>query len=215
MTTTFSADAITDSRMHDKYVEWVKYWRHRHTHLKGLDTSCYFPSLAATEQSKTFGAAPTPWPHADEIKILWPQWVCTDNDRRPLTCSGGFASITDRTKWALYNACKATAYPHVGFVLTAIDPYTIVALDATTNIEQLAIQQRLLKSCDSYAETGPGGEGYHIIVKGVIPYNICKNGIEMHSSRRYVIFTGQHVNTQCIEHRQEWLDELYTEMSRP
>jgi hypothetical protein len=105
---------------------------------------------------------------------------------------------------------------HVGFVLAEWDPYTIIDLDNKPSKpctpEQWARHQKILEAFDSYTERSASGTGYHIIVKGRIPAGVHRDNVEVYSSARYMICTGDVVRNTPIADYQQLLDVIYGEM---
>lgn len=151
-----------------------------------------------------------------ELRAL-PQWVCAGPDKVPLSPrTGQPASVTDPNTWATFEEAVRTGMKHVGFVLAEWDPYTIIDLDNKPSKpctpEQWARHQKILEAFDSYTERSTSGNGYHIIVKGRIPAGVHRDNVEVYSSARYMICTGDVVRNTPIADYQELLDVLYGEM---
>lgn len=151
-----------------------------------------------------------------EIRQL-PHWVCAGPDKVPLSPrTGQPASVTDPNTWATYEEAIRTGMKHIGFVLTEWDPYTIIDLDNKPSKpctpEQWARHQKILEAFDSYTERSASGTGYHIIVKGRIPAGVHRDNVEVYSSSRYMICTGDVVRNSPIADYQQLLDILYGEM---
>lgn len=151
-----------------------------------------------------------------ELRAL-PQWVCAGPDKVPLNPrTGQPASVTDPNTWATFEEAVRTGMKHVGFVLTEWDPYTIIDLDNKPSKpctpEQWARHQKILEAFDSYTERSASGTGYHIIVKGRIPAGVHRDNVEVYSSARYMICTGDVVRNAPIADYQQLLDILYGEM---
>lgn len=151
-----------------------------------------------------------------ELRAL-PQWVVASADKVPLSPrTGQPASVTDPNTWATFEEAVRTGMKHVGFVLTEWDPYTIIDLDNKPSKpctpEQWARHQKILEAFDSYTERSASGTGYHIIVKGRIPAGVHRDNVEVYSSARYMICTGDVVRNTPIADYQQLLDILYGEM---
>ena len=81
----------------------------------------------------------------------------------------------------------------------------------------------MIMSCSSaYASSSisegkrsTSGRGYHIIVRGKIPSGVHRDNVEMYSSGRYMICTGDVVRNTPIMEYQQLLDILYGEMKPP
>lgn len=151
-----------------------------------------------------------------ELRAL-PQWVCSGPDKIPLNPrTGQPSSVTDPSTWASYEEALRSGMKHVGFVLTEWDPYTIIDLDnkpeKPCTVEQWTRQQKILEAFDSYTERSTSGTGYHIIVKGKIPAGVHRDNVEIYSTSRYMVCTGDVVRNSPIAEYQELLDILYGEM---
>lgn len=160
------------------------------------------------------------------------QWVAAGLDKLPINPNTGkVADVNKPQTWGSYAAAIACGKPHIGFVLHSSDPYTIIDLDdpfkrsngsrilsSHKDYDEALIKaerhKRILQAAESYAETSQSGTGVHIIVKGEIPQGRRRDRVEIYSTARYMICTGRRLNTLPICERQEFLDILYTEMSR-
>lgn len=105
---------------------------------------------------------------------------------------------------------------HVGFVLAPWGDYTIIDLDnkpeKPLTPEQYARMEAILAAFPSYTERSTSGRGYHIIVRGKIPAGVHRDNVEMYSSGRYMICTGDVVNPLPVANCQELLDRMYGQM---
>lgn len=151
-----------------------------------------------------------------ELRAL-PQWVCAGPDKVPLNPrTGQPASVTDPSTWATFEEAVRAGMKHIGFVLTEWDPYTIIDLDnkptKPCTPEQWARHQKILEAFNSYTERSASGTGYHIIVKGRVPSGVHRDNVEVYSSARYMICTGDVVRNAPIADYQHLLDVLYREM---
>lgn len=151
-----------------------------------------------------------------ELREL-PQWVSCGPDKVPLNPrTGQPASSTDPSTWATYaDACRA-GHAHIGFVLSESDPYTIIDLDDKPSNpateEQKARFQTIFAAFESYAELSSGGRGVHIIVRGRVPAGLNRDHVEVYSSSRFMICTGNVIRQLPIKDYQPLLDKLYGEM---
>lgn len=155
----------------------------------------------------------------EELKAI-PQWVCADADRKPINPrTKRAASPTDPNTWATFAEACAAGYPHVGFVLSERDPYTIIDLD--DKVDNPATEQdwnrhrKILDTMYSYTELSTSKRGYHIIVKGTIPHGVHRDKVEAYSTGRYMICTGDVVLDVPIAERQSILNMLFEEMAPP
>lgn len=147
------------------------------------------------------------------------QWVSAGSDKVPISPqTGAAASVADRKTWGSYNeAIKHSAdagLPHVGFVLSSNDPYTIIDLDKPQNKEQEARHQLILEKFESYSELSQSGKGVHIIARGNVPRGVKRDKVEVYSTLRYMICTGNALKQCPITDQQILLDVLFEEMSR-
>jgi primase-polymerase (primpol)-like protein len=157
----------------------------------------------------------------EELRAL-SQWVVANADknlRDPK--SGGQAKTNDPSTWGTFEQAAVYADKHglrVGFVFTDADPFTGIDLDnkpeRPLTPEQWAIHERILNAFESYTERSTSGRGYHIIVKGRVPAGVHngKDEVEVYSSGRYFIMTGDVVRDAAIAECQPLLDRLYEEM---
>ena len=135
--------------------------------------------------------------------------------------NAGMASVTDSSTWATFNEAigRASEFDGIGFVLTADDPYSIIDLDnkphAPCTPEQLARHQKIYEMFDSYAERSTSGTGVHIVVRGHLPSGVHRDNVEVYSSGRYMVFTGDILRGGPIQDFQPLLLQLYGEMRPP
>lgn len=149
----------------------------------------------------------------NELRLL-PQWVCAGPDKLPLNPrTGCAASVTDPSTWATFEEARRAGYAHVGFVLSAADPYTIIDLDAPISPEQAERHKRILEVFDSYTELSQSGNGVHIICRGNVPTGTRRDKVEVYSSERYMICTGNVLNQLPITDHQSLLTLIHGEMA--
>lgn len=160
-----------------------------------------------------------------ELRAL-PQWVVADMSidketgkpkKLPLNPrTGQLADVTDPSTWGTFEEALRTGSHHVGFVLSPTDPYTIIDLDNKPHDpatpEQLARHYKILEAFNSYTEISQSGTGYHIVIKGWVPTGTNRDKVEVYSSGRYMICTGNVVRQAPIADYQSLLDTLYAEM---
>lgn len=142
------------------------------------------------------------------------QWVVAGPDKVPINPrTGAAADPTDSATWGTFEeACRA-GKKHIGFVLSANDPYSAIDLDEPQNDEQAARHQQILEAADSYAELSQSGKGVHIFLKGKIPQGVRRDKVEVYSQDRYMIMTGNRLNELPIDDNQFLLDVLFKEMA--
>lgn len=136
------------------------------------------------------------------------------------------ASPTDADSWATFDEAMQGRTPHaprMGFVLSSDDPYTIIDLDDPfdetkdrTYDQRVSLEQlndRILNAFPSYIERSQSGNGYHIIVKGSIPRGVNRDTVEIYSTQRYMVCTGDVYKSREIVDCQEMLTALFNEMA--
>lgn len=164
-----------------------------------------------------------------ELQTL-PQWVAAGENKVPINPrTGDNASPTDSSTWGTFGEAKQAGLKHIGFMLAATDPYTIIDLDDPfqrkdksriqlgdpDHAEAIARVQRhakFLELFDSYTEISQSGQGMHIVVRGRIPKGVRRDKVEIYSAERYMIFTGNVFRDVAIADRQELLDVAFREM---
>ncbi len=162
-----------------------------------------------------------------ELKEL-PQWVVVDMRLRTtargeqVPCKEPLnprtlrrASVTDASTWGTFAEAVAarTEYaPHIGFVFTDSDPYCFIDLDPPADDAQAARHQAIYKAFDSYTELSQSGRGVHIICRGRLPNGTRRDKVEVYSSERYAICTGNVIRPEPIVDYSELLLRLYNEM---
>ena len=163
-----------------------------------------------------------------ELRLL-NQWVCAGPNKSPINPrTGHAASVTDPNSWGTFEEARQAGYLHIGFVLSAADPYCIIDLDnpgtrvlngetvVNANVEEVATitarHQKILAAFDSYTELSQSGAGIHIIVRGKIPSGVRKDKVEVYSDSRYMICTGNVLNDLPITDHQSLLLAIHGEM---
>ena len=150
------------------------------------------------------------------------QWVCADKNKKPINPRNGrLASPTDSRTWDSYETANTfrnkhpDMFPHIGFVLTRDDPYCIIDLDVPENEEQASRHKKIVQAFDSYTEISQSGKGVHIIVKASTPKGFKKDHVEVYSSERYMITTGNLLGEQeQIVDYQELINRIALQMDK-
>ena len=143
----------------------------------------------------------------EELKAL-KQWVCwAGADKIPKNPhTGGNAKSNDDTTWSDFDtavtACQNFHFDGLGFMFA--NGYFGVDLDHC--LDRVDFCDEFVETLGSYAEISKSGSGLHIICKGKLPSGARrKGGVEMYSSGRYFICTGNIYNknysriTDCTE----------------
>ena len=150
-----------------------------------------------------------------ELRMLR-QWVCVSSDRKVPMQAFGFApaSSTNPATWSSFEdavlAVMLGLYDYIGFVFADNGIVGIDIDDGFTedgNISPLASE--IIERCDSYTEMSKSGRGFHIFVKGDIPFKGKNNlaGVEVYKDSRFFIMTGDIIRTGLIEN-QSALDDI-------
>lgn len=151
----------------------------------------------------------------NELKEL-NQWVCTRSDSKvPMKAFGNeAASSTNPETWATFDtaisAVSRGAYDYCGFVF-ADNGY--VGIDIDTGYEDgfmTPLAADIIGKCASYTEKSKSGRGFHILLRGTLPFKGKNNlaGVEIYKSARYFIMTGNTVLYHNIEENQEAIDYI-------
>lgn len=143
------------------------------------------------------------------------QWVCTKGDSKiPMNATRPFpASSTNPNTWSSFEtAISAVAdgtYDYLGFVF---NDNGIVGIDIDDGydkdgfLSEIAID--IIGKCKSYTEKSKSGRGFHILLKGSLPFKGKNNvkGVEIYKAARYFIMTGDTLLYRNIVESQEVID---------
>ena len=145
------------------------------------------------------------------------QWVCTKGDSKiPMSATKPFpASSTNPNTWSSFEtAISAVAdgtYDYLGFVF---NDNGIVGIDIDDGydkdgfLSEIAVD--IIGRCKSYTEKSKSGRGFHILVKGDLPFKGKNNlkGVEIYKAARYFIMTGDTLLYRNIVESQEVIDYI-------
>lgn len=151
-----------------------------------------------------------------ELKNL-NQWVCTkEYNKIPMqSTQPDPASSTNPNTWSSFeDAFKAVTdgvYDYAGFVF---NDNGIVGIDIDDGYDKdgflsdIAID--IIGKCKSYTERSKSGTGFHILVKGNLPFKGKNNlkGVEIYKSARYFIMTGDTLIYHNIVESQDVIDYI-------
>ena len=156
-----------------------------------------------------------------ELKNLQ-RWVCVwGNSKipmRPGVLRG--ASSTDPSSWDTFDAaCRAVSagiYDDIGFVFNGDG---IVGIDIDRGYDEDGTlsedASKIMTWCNSYIEESRSGRGFHILLRGTLPFTgrNNRNGIEIYSSRRFFVMTGRYsgFGTKEICTNQDAIDRIVSE----
>ena len=159
-----------------------------------------------------------------------PQWCIAGANKNPMYINNGAlidAKVNEPTTWMKYeDACfhAASRGLHIGYVLTAEDPFTCIDLDVKdaencpdhperwTDQSKFDLFYRIMKTYDSYTESSTSGKGLHIWIYGNIGDGVRHDDVEVYSQLRFIICTGNVVNNKPIAQRQQLLENMVQQM---
>ena len=155
-----------------------------------------------------------------ELRVL-KQWVCAnDRCKVPMQATKPFpASSTNPATWSSFEEAVAAVqqghYDYIGFVFNDNGIVGIDIDDGYTEdnfISKLALD--ITSQSYSYTEESKSGRGFHIFVKGDIPFKGRNNlaGVEMYKTGRFFIMTGNMVLPYTsVNENQRLLDYIVKE----
>ena len=135
-----------------------------------------------------------------ELKSL-NQWVCARDDSKvPFQARLEMAaSSTNPGSWSdfltAYNAVELQHYyDYMGFVFSESDGLVGIDIDRGFDDDRFIsdLGWDIVSHCKSYTEVSRSGRGFHILLRGTLPISGSNNfnGVEIYSSGRYFIMTG-------------------------
>lgn len=139
-----------------------------------------------------------------ELQVL-NRWVCADADSKiPKQALLEYnASCSNPKTWTNFKnssfAVKNHMHDYVGFVFND-DGYIGIDIDDGYDEDGLLsdIALDIIAKCNSYTEKSKSGRGFHIFIKGTLPYDGKNNlkGVEIYKKGRYFITTGDVIGHQ-------------------
>lgn len=155
-----------------------------------------------------------------ELRILH-QWAVADSKKIPHTPTEGLpnAKVNDPSTWRDFGATCHYALQHgmqIGFMLSANDPFVIIDLDVKEDTPQEVIDGYcdFIRRFNSYAEQSVSGKGFHIVALGNIGAGKRKEGVEVYSQNRFMVFTGNVVHNTPLKEQPELLAELLSTLEQ-
>lgn len=146
--------------------------------------------------------------NGDLIEGKWRKPLYQINDKK--------AKSNDPSTWTTFSnalKCYKPKYEGIGFVFAGSGITGIDIDHCIENGQISSLAQEIINQCNSYTEKSPSGEGVHIYAHGTIP-KALHTEIEMYCEGRYFTVTGDKLNEQGVEHRQDVLDRLYKEYAK-
>lgn len=151
-----------------------------------------------------------------EIQSL-DQWVCSRSDSKMPMRAFEFApaSSTDPHTWSSFetaiNAVADGKYDYIGFVF---NDNGIVGVDIDDGYDEEGfispLAADIIDKCKSYTEKSKSGRGFHILLRGDLPFKGKNNrkGVEIYKTARYFIMTGDTLLYDAIIDNQEAIDYI-------
>lgn len=127
------------------------------------------------------------------------QWVCaTDGNKVPMKAwENEAASSTNPATWSDFNTAlesvNAHYYDYCGLVFA---DNGLVGIDIDCGYDDDGLMSVLgadiVGKCHSYTEKSRSGRGFHILLRGTLPFEGKNNlaGVEIYKASRYFIMTG-------------------------
>ena len=151
-----------------------------------------------------------------EIQSL-DQWVCSRSDSKMPMRAFEFtpASSTAPHTWSSFetaiNAVADGKYDYIGFVF---HDNGIVGVDIDSGYDEEGfispLAADIIGKCESYTEKSKSGRGFHILLRGSLPFKgkNNRNGVEIYKTARYFIMTGDTLLYDAIIDNQEAIDYI-------
>ena len=144
-----------------------------------------------------------------------PQWVCAnDGSKVPMKAfENAAASSTNPKTWADFETALQMVndgyYDYCGFVF-ADNGYVGIDIDCGYDDDGLIsfLGADIIGKCHSYTEKSRSGRGFHILLRGTLPFKGKNNlkGVEIYKASRYFIMTGDTILYNDIIENQEAID---------
>lgn len=144
------------------------------------------------------------------------QWVCCREDSKIPFKAWEYdpASTTDSKTWSDFWTAQAAVvegyYSSLGYVFDG----DYVGIDIDTGLDEYGLINDLsldiINACKSYCEESRSGRGFHIILKGTLPFTGANNreGVEIYTSGRFFVMTGKTLFFDEIIENQEAIDYI-------
>ena len=152
----------------------------------------------------------------DELKRL-NQWVGVGVDSKvPMRIDTLFAaSSTNPDTWGSFtDAVKAIEIGEISYPGFVFNDNGIVGIDIDDGYDEDGFMSELaadiIGKCESYTEKSKSGRGFHILLKGELPFKGKNNrkGVEIYKAARYFIVTGDTLLYHNIVENQDAIDYI-------
>lgn len=156
------------------------------------------------------------------------QWCVCGPDKRPLTpATRQPASVTNLATWGTFAEACANACPYIGYCFD--NDFVVIDLDNpaakmingekvtnpnTAEVDKIRARQDKIANYFSktYQEKSISGLGTHIVGIGKVAAGRRKDNVEVYSSGRFIIFTGDSLNDAPPIDIQDGIDFLLEDM---
>ncbi len=157
----------------------------------------------------------------EELRMApsWVLWKKEQRDRKPTKVlyqvNHRRADSTAPRTWTTFEGAveafeQDDFFDGIGFVFHPDNPYCGADIDDVT--EEQA--RRWIDRFDSYTESSPSGNGFHIICKAEVPKGTNRDEGELYSSGRFFTMTGNVVRDAPVREAQDAADEFYRFLRR-
>lgn len=145
------------------------------------------------------------------------QWVGVGVDSKVPMCIETLysASSTNPNTWGTFTeAVKAIELGEITFPGFVFNDNGIVAIDIDDGYNEDGFMSELaadiIGKCESYTEKSKSGRGFHILLKGNLPFKGKNNlkGVEIYKTARYFIMTGDVVLYPDLVRNQAAIDYI-------
>ena len=145
------------------------------------------------------------------------QWVCTKKDSKvPMiaTAYSSASSTNPKTVCCFEHAVRSVEagnYDYIGFVF---NDNGIVGVDIDLGYDEEGfispLAADIIGKCESYTEKSKSGRGFHILLRGNLPFKgkNNRNGVEIYKTARFFIMTGDTFLYDTIIDNQEAIDYI-------
>ena len=151
-----------------------------------------------------------------ELRLL-KQWVGVGVDSKvPMRIDTLYsASSTNPDTWCSFaDAKEAIEQGEISYPGFVFNDNGIVGIDIDDGYDEYGLMSELaadiIGKCGSYTEKSKSGRGFHILLKGDLPFKGKNNlkGVEIYKTARYFIMTGETVIYDDIVENQEAIDYI-------
>lgn len=145
------------------------------------------------------------------------QWVCANSNSKVPMIAHAYspASSTNPNTWTTFQeAVKSVEYGNYDYIGFVFNDNGIIGIDIDTGYDEdgfvTEVASDIIGKCKSYTEKSKSGRGFHILVKGTLPFKGKNNlkGVEIYKQSRYFIMTGDIVLHDAIIENQEAIDYI-------